>query len=93
MIAPGKGMQFKNMSASGMISDKPCRIAGIIVSSSSSLTLKAWDNSAASGAVVFDTTAAITAPTSLSCHNIGTSVGLYITFGGTGNICVAWHPE
>lgn len=57
-------------------------LVGILVTSSSGGTLKAWDNNSASGTIIFDTTAAITAPIFLPCP-CKFSNGLYITVGGT----------
>lgn len=57
-------------------------LLGILVSSSTSGTLKAWDNTEASGTVLFDTTAAITAPTYIPV-NVSFATGLFLTIGGT----------
>lgn len=56
------GTVYSAQSASAKIEDGPCTLEGIFVSTSSSLTLKVWDNNAASGNVIIGTTAAITAP-------------------------------
>lgn len=70
--------------ASALIYTGPGRLIGILVSSSSSLTLKAWDALTATGTVLFDTTSAITAPIFIPCGSMNFSTGLYITAGGTG---------
>lgn len=77
------------LSGSGQISDGPGELLGIFVTSSSSGTLKAWNNTAGSGAVIFDTTDAITAPTFLACP-VNFTIGLYITITGTLKCTVIW---
>lgn len=78
--------KYKALSATGLVSDKRGQLLGIFVSSSSSGTLKAWDNTAASGTVIFETTGTITAPVFLACPvefgNVAGG-GLFITVGGT----------
>ncbi len=83
------GPIYSAQSASAKIEDGPGELIGIFVSTSSSLTLKAWDNNAASGSVIFDTTAAITAPCFLPCPAVFRTA-LYITIGGTGKYTVCY---
>ena len=64
-------------------------LIGILVSSSTSLTLKAWDSATAAGTVLFDTTAAITAPLYLPV-NMTFNTGVYITIGGSGSFVVVY---
>lgn len=81
------GPIYSAQSASAKIEDGPGTIVGIFVTSSSSLTLKAWDNNVASGNVIFDTTAAITAPAYYPI-TAAFRTGLFITIGGTGKYTV-----
>ena len=75
----------KVLTASGVVKAEQGVIIGIFVSSSTSLTIKLWDSAtAASGTVLIDTTAAITAPVYLPLH-IAFSNGCYATLGGTGS--------
>lgn len=78
--------KYSQQSASALISQSRGDLLGIFVASSTSGTLKAWDSTSAAGAVIFDTTAAITAPIFLACPaefgNISGG-GLFITVGGT----------
>jgi hypothetical protein len=75
--------------ASGQISASSGALIGIFVSSSSSLTLKAWDGLTAAGTVLFDTTAAVTAPAYIPV-NMAFSTGLYITIGGSGSFAAIY---
>lgn len=68
---------------SALVYTGPGRLIGILVTSSSSLTLKAWDALTATGTVLFDTTAAITAPAYIK-FPANFSTGLFLTIGGTG---------
>jgi hypothetical protein len=82
---------YKNISASAVIKAGEGELLGILVSSSTSGTLKAWDNAtAASGTVIFNTTAAITAPMWIPCPAAFVN-GLFITIGGTADICVVYR--
>ena len=75
----------KILTASGVVKAEQGYLLGVIVSSSSSLTIKLWDNATAgSGTVLVDTTAAITAPTFLRLP-VAFSAGCYATLGGTGS--------
>lgn len=77
-----RGVIYSAKSASAVIETGNGELIGIFVSSSSSGTLKAWDNVAASGTVIFDTTDTITAPCFLACP-ANFSNGLFVTIGGT----------
>jgi hypothetical protein len=79
-----------NKSASGKIVEGAGTLLGIVVSSSSSLTLKVYDNVAGSGAVMMETTAAITAPFSIPIMGEFAN-GLFVTVGGSGNFAVIYE--
>ena len=59
-------------------------LIGIMISSATSGTIKAWDSLTATGTVLFDTTAAVTltAPHYLPV-NMTFATGCFITLGGT----------
>ena len=83
---PAPGYIYSAQSASILILNGPGELVGIFVSSSTAGTLKAWDNIAGSGTVIFATTGAITAPVWLPCPaHFGRAAGggLFITVGGT----------
>lgn len=76
------------VAATGKVFDGAGTIRGIFVQTSSSLTLKLWDsNSAASGPVILNTTAAITAPQFYPFEASFVN-GVWATFGGTGSIAI-----
>lgn len=80
--------KYTNLSASAKISDTPVKLGGIFCASSSSGTIKVWDNTAASGAIVVNTfsiAAATWYPLPFILQN-----GCFITVGGTADITVAW---
>lgn len=82
-----------NLSASGIaIPAGDYRIVGIAFSTSTSLTIKLWDNTAGSGNVLLNTTAAITAPAFWQLRVSGTN-GCYVTFGGTGSISIYYEYQ
>ena len=64
-------------------------LLGILISSGTAGTIKAWDSLTATGTVLFDTTAAITptAPVYVPV-NMAFGTGLFLTIGGTIS-CVA----
>lgn len=78
---------YKAISASGQVATGAGVLKGFYVSTSTALTVKLWDNTAASGSVIVDTTAALTAGT---FHEVpaGFANGLYVTIGGAGAITV-----
>lgn len=78
---------YKTLSASGQVATGPGVLKGFYVGTSTALTVKIWDNTAASGSVILETTATLTAGT---FHEIpaGFANGLFFTLGGTGTITV-----
>lgn len=79
--------KYTNISASAKISDYPIKLGGIQCNSTTSGTVKIYDNNAASGTVVVNTYTLATGWNSLPfiLQN-----GCYITVGGTADITVAW---
>jgi hypothetical protein len=78
---------YRALSASGQVATGAGVLKGFYVGTSTSLTVKIWDNTAASGAVILETTAPLTAGT---FHEVpaGFATGLFVTLGGTGTITV-----
>jgi len=73
--------KYKNLSASAGIKNGQGVLSGMYVNSTSAGTIKLWDNTAASGTVIFNT---ITP--AVGYHNLGNvtfSTGLYATIGAT----------
>lgn len=80
--------KYTELTASAKISDTPVKLGGIFCASSSSGTVKIWDNNAASGAVVvntFNVSANTWYPLPFILQN-----GCFITIGGTTDLTVAW---
>lgn len=79
-----------NKSSTGKITEGQGECFGIMVASSSSLTLKVWDSVDGTGNVLLNTTAPITAPFFIPL--IGNfSNGLFVTVGGSGNFSVMYE--
>ena len=76
------GTIYSQQSGSAQIERGAGELVGILVTSSSSGTLKVWDNPAATGNVIMDTTDTITAPQFIACP-VNFAAGLYVTAGGT----------
>lgn len=76
------------VSGTGKVYQGNGRVVGIFVQTSSSMTLKLWDNDqAGSGNVILNTTAAITAPAFFP-FEADFLTGVYATVGGTGTAAI-----
>jgi hypothetical protein len=76
--------KFINMTASGAVNTGKTRLGGIFCASSSTGTVKVWDNTAGSGTVcvnTFSVAAGTYYPIPANLQN-----GCYITIGGTADI-------
>ena len=73
-----------NLSASGVVSNAQGAILGVFCASSSSGTLKLWNNTAGSGAIIVNTFSLVAA----TYYPIPASfaIGCYATIGGTADI-------
>ncbi len=80
---------YTNLAASTLVATGNGAVLGIFVASSSSLTLKLWDNTAGSGAVIVNTFSAAAATYYELPFRFKT--GLYVTIGGSGDFTVAWE--
>lgn len=81
------GFTAKPLSASGAAQVGPGMMGGILVGTSTSLTIKVWDSLSATGTVILETTAALTAGTYLTIP-AAFSIGCFITVGGAGTFTV-----
>lgn len=75
------------LAASGSAKAGSGVLGGILVGTSTALTIKVWDNTAASGTVILETTAALTAGQFLRIP-AAFSTGCFITIGGSGTFTV-----
>lgn len=82
---------YKNTTASVAVAGNAANLMGVWVSSASATpTIKIWDNSAASGAIVANTFTPVAGsfyPIPATCVN-----GIYITIGGTVDCTVIYTP-
>lgn len=87
-----RGTNYLQLTASGLVLSGAGKLAGIFVSAASATpTIKVWDNSAASGAVLLDTFT----PTAGQMYNFPhgrVANGIYITIGGTVSLTAFYDP-
>lgn len=85
-------MKYTNLTASALIKTGFGKVAGFIVNSHTSGTLKLWDNTSAATTVITNTytfasgSQVVRFPEPL-CFN----TGLYATIGGTADITLIWE--
>lgn len=81
-----------NVTASALIKTGGGSVAGVIVNSHTSGTMKLWDNTSAAGGVIVDT---FTFPAGSGVYTFPRPIefytGLYFTVGGTLNCTVVWN--
>jgi hypothetical protein len=84
-------MKKTNFTASGVIKTGAGSVAGVIVNSHTSGTLKLWDNTAGSGTVIINT---YTFPAGSGVYTFPAPIefytGLYATVGGTLDCTIVW---
>lgn len=85
-------MKYTNLTASALVKTGFGKIAGFIVNSHTSGTLKLWDNTSAATTVITNTytfssgSQVVTFPEPM-CFN----TGLYATIGGTADLTIIWE--
>lgn len=79
-VTPVVGGEHSNQSASALIKTGDGHLIGIHVNSTTSGTLKLWDNTAASGTVIVNTFTPSVGWNAMPFHF---KTGLYVTIGGT----------
>lgn len=77
-----------NLSASGQIKATPGILVGVVINSHSSGTLKFWNNTAGSGAVLFNTISLAVGERHIPFYNANFDTALYLTIGGTADVTV-----
>lgn len=78
-----KGSTPVEIATSGVVSSVPCKVAGFFVNSTSSGTLKLWDNATAGSGTVLNNTISLSTVGFYPLANMQTVNGLYATIGGT----------
>jgi hypothetical protein len=82
------GDKAVNLTASALVKTGSGDLVGIWVASTSAGTVKLWNNTAASGAVLVETS---TLNTGWNAMPFPFTVGLYITIGGTLNCTLSFN--
>lgn len=80
----------KNLTASGVVKQGYGCVEGVVINSHTSGTLKLWDNTAASGTVLFNTISFNVGEHFIDLFDAGFNTGLYATIGGTADITVVY---
>ena len=82
---------YTNLSSSALVRTGKAQIGGILCASSSSGTVKVWDNTSAATTVVVNTMSLTAGQFYPIPASVGT--GIYVTIGGTADITVFWNPS
>lgn len=82
----------KNITATGLIYTGPGTVAGVIVNSHTSGTIKLWDAITATTPVIVDTFTFPTGSGSYPFFGAKFNVGLFATIGGTANVTLIINP-
>lgn len=75
-----------NLTASALVKTGSGKIAGVVINSHTSGTLKLWDNTSAAGTVLFNTITFAAGERWIPFFDANFTTGLYATIGGTANI-------
>lgn len=85
-------MNYKNITASALIKTGFGKVAGFIVNSHTSGTLKLWDNTSGATTVITNTyTFASDSQVVRFPEPICFNTGLYATIGGTADVTIIWE--
>ena len=76
-------MKYLNGTTSQLVKTGQGTVAGIIVNSHTSGTIKLWDNTSAASTVLNNTMTLATGPQTINLLNEPFNTGLFITVGGT----------
>lgn len=80
--------KYKNLTASGLVKTGSGKIAGIVVNSHTSGTIKVWDNTSAATTVLFNTMTLGASERFIPLYDANFTTGCYVTIGGTADITV-----
>lgn len=80
--------KYTNLAASAVVATGPGVIAGVVINSHTSGTLKFWDNTAGSGTVIFETITLAAGERWIPLFGAKFTTGCYLTIGGTANVTV-----
>lgn len=86
--------KYSNLTASALLKTGTGTVAGIIINSHTSGTVKLWDNTSAAGTVICNTitfsAVATTGERFIPLFDLAFNTGLYVTIGGTADITVVY---
>lgn len=82
---------YKNTAASALIKTGPGLLAGVVVNSHSSGTLKFWDNTSAADTIIFNTITLAAGERFVPLFGAKFTTGCYLTVGGTADITVVYN--
>lgn len=77
-----------NLSASAQIKGTSGVLVGVVINSHTSGTLKFWNNTAGSGAVLFNTITLAVGERTIEFFNANFDTALFLTIGGTADVTV-----
>lgn len=80
-----------NISATGRISDRPGVLVGVVVNSHTSGTLKFWNNTSATGTVLFNTITLAAGERWIPLFDASFSTACFLTIGGTADVTVIYR--
>ncbi len=82
---------YVNLSASALVKTGAGQAYGVIINSHAGGTLKFWDNTAASGTVMFNTITLAASERWIPFWGATFGTGLYVTIGGTADITILYR--
>lgn len=80
-----------NISASALVKTGSGTLAGVIINSHSSGTLKLWDSLTAANTIICNTMTFAAGERFIPLYGITFNTGLYATIGGTADITIVYH--
>lgn len=81
---------YKNLTASGQVAGGRAAIAGVIINSHTSGTLKIWDSLTATGTVICNTITFAASERWIPLFNVVGNTGVFATIGGTADITIVY---
>lgn len=83
IVSRPEATSYVDISASGVVANAPCILTGMFVNSSTSGTVKLYDNASAASGIVLNNTTGTLAVGYYPLGNANTTNGVYCTVGGT----------
>jgi len=83
--------KYRNLSASGLVKTGSGVVAGVVINSHTTGTLKLWDNTSAATTVLFNTISFASGERFIPLFDANFNTGLYATIGGTADITILYN--